>query len=100
MSNFQPEIIEKVADELMKKAKSVITTNALVGFFLLFSLSAILSSAGNNGSFDGVLLPSFLVGLLGAGIGYMVGKTKALSLKVEAQKLLLDIQIEKNTRKG
>jgi len=95
MVTYEAEIIYKFADHLYKKAKSVILTNTLLGFgislLLCFFVGYFTREAGAVQGF----IPAIIVGTAG---GYLIGKEKAFTMKLQAQTALVMVKIEENTR--
>lgn len=102
-SKYDPDILQEYADRLYKQARHVVAWDTIiglvVGFFVGFVLIQITmarmppgQSSGNPGA---ILLIALLIG---AGLGYAVGSRRAFSFRLEAQRTLVQVQIEHNTR--
>lgn len=89
-TEYNPELIQKLADKLYSQAKTSIVLGTLIGFVAggLFGFSASHESA--TGGVIGVVLGSI--------VGYLLGQSRAFSLRVQAQMALCQRQIELNTR--
>lgn len=90
-------IIEQFADTLYRKADRIVQNAmilfGLIGAFLGFAIGATTRS----------LLASLIIALIGILIcgylGRIYGEMKAFVLRLEAQRALCEVEIEKNTRK-
>lgn len=93
-TKYDPEIIQTFADELYKKADSLIfwTSAKLALLGLVLGAAAMVSNPSN------VMIGSIIGGLIGGFIGFQYAQGKAFSLKLEAQRALCLVQTEKNTR--
>lgn len=89
-TEYNPELIQKLADKLYSQANSSIVLGTLIGFVAggFFGLSVSHESA--IGVVIGVVLGSI--------VGYLIGQSRAFSLRVQAQMALCQRQIELNTR--
>lgn len=103
MVAYDPKIISQFAERTYKKANSIITRYALIGFavgFLLFFLiGSSLGRSSKPGGGDGALifLLLFLWGICTL-VGLDIGRSKAFALKLQAQTALVMVKIEENTR--
>ena len=86
---FNPDIVQKMADRMYSQARTMVIYAALSGA-LLGGLIGLAVTQKSTFAMVGALF----FGLLGAAIG----NSRALTLRVEAQKLLCQLEIEKNTR--
>jgi hypothetical protein len=97
-THYDPNGLLQFADELYQKAKSVVTDTAIyygvIAFFASFFFFGRLPLRGPFGW--AVLLLGF--SSLGVLTGVSVGKKKALAMKLQAQQILCQLQIEANTR--
>jgi len=99
MPSFDPSIIHNVAKNLYKQASSVTRAYSLFGALLGGAIAfAGLSGVPQPVQPSAYILPAFIFAMFGI-IGFYIGKNRAFALKLKAQKILLDLQIEKNTRK-
>jgi hypothetical protein len=97
-TTYSPEVLQTYADRLYQRAKWLIGWYCLLGFLAGLILEMILFSVGKGPRVD-VSNPGFLVlPLLGLIPGYLYGLGKAWQLKLEAQRTLCQLQIERNTR--
>ena len=97
---FDPNLIERYAEQLYRKADSVRVGSAIAGAVLgvLFG-AAPLSPLG-----EFLPVPStfgmatiLLGGLVGGFVGYVVGEGRAFRIKLQAQLVLFQLQLERNT---
>lgn len=96
MPQYDPAIIEKFADRLYRSANSIILVytllGALIGGGVGYAVGSYLESVFP------VLSP--VGGLVFVGtLGYLQGVERAFKLKLEAQRALCLLAIEKNTRR-
>lgn len=108
MVEYDPEIIEELADDLYIRGNRIILiwtllAGVVAGLFLAWPFlgSAILAGAlgSENGTALGVGIALPIIGLvLGLLIGASVGKSRSLDLFVKAQMALCYKKIEENTR--
>ncbi len=108
MAQYDAAILQKFADKMYARAIQVIVAWAVLGFFLggiiggiaLFAAAqGILRELGLNGG-GGACVVSLGAAALGAAIGTLIGIEKAFWLKLEAQKILCQLQTEINTRQA
>lgn len=89
-TEYDPELIQKLADKLYSQAKTAIWLSTLVGFIAGGSIGFSASHGSGVGAIIGIVL--------GAVVGYIIGQSRAFSLRVQAQIALCQRQIELNTR--
>lgn len=89
-TEYNPDLIQKLADKLYSQANTAILLGSLFGLVAggFFGFSA--SQGSGVGSIVGVLI--------GGLVGYLIGQSRAFSLRVQAQIALCQRQIEFNTR--
>jgi len=85
---YDPQIIEKFADKLYSKAKTIIITYTVLGLVI----------GGIAGTFVLPVIGSLIGALLFAVFGFSLGSEKAFHFKLEAQVALCQVQIERNIR--
>jgi hypothetical protein len=89
-ATYDPNVIQEFADRLYTKAKSIIRSYTILGVILL--------------GFGGLTTQQPVLGLVGAviggAIGYIMGKEKAFSYKLQAQTALCQVQIEINSKQS
>jgi len=103
MAEYDPKILREFSDRLYSEARSTIVAYSLVGLLIGAILGAIVGAAmaqGARGAETGpvVLWVAVFAGLIGLAFGIAVGMRKAFWLKLEAQRTLCQLQVEKNTR--
>ena len=97
--SYDAAVIQEFASRLYRRASSIIATSILAGILLGLVLGSLLLSQlmHVNGPALGVLV---LFSCLFSGLaGFSVGLEKAFKLRLEAQIILCQVQVEKNTRK-
>jgi hypothetical protein len=101
MTHYDSNILQQYADQLYRQARAIaIWTALLFGFAVFVSgnlLLAVVESAsralGGNG--QGVVL---FATLLAVAVGIGTGRRKSFGLKLQAQQILCQREIELNTR--
>ncbi len=99
---YDANVLLTYVEELYRRAKWIIVTTALkygiVAFMIGMFAINVIPHAGNRGN-DNLFL--FVCGatFVAALVGMEKGRAKAWEYKFEAQKLLLEMQIEANTRR-
>ncbi|MFT5469137.1 MAG: hypothetical protein ACI8UO_004252, partial [Verrucomicrobiales bacterium] len=90
---YDPAIIQKFANALYKRARSIVAVMTLLGV-----LVGGVVGFGMGHESDSAL-PFVLGGMFLAGfIGYLVGQARVFALKLQAQIALCQMHIESNTR--
>jgi hypothetical protein len=93
MVEYDPSVIQAIVQQLYNKAKWTVIFNGIVGLIaggtIGFS-SFSINSAGGTGLILGSIFGFF--------IGNEIGLSKSLLYKFQAQTLLTQVEIEKNTR--
>lgn len=97
---FDPTVIERYAQQLYRKSHSVRTGFAFVGaavgvVFGAAPVSPLGSYLPVPGSFGPATI--LLGGLLGALLGYVVGEGRSFRIQLQAQLMLFQLQLERNT---
>lgn len=100
-TQYDPDVLQRYADELYRQAKWIVIGTTLRYFFgaLLLSIAcaAALSFApGGPGSAAMVITVIFWV--IGIATGIDAGRRKAFELRLKAQQILCQVQIEQNSR--
>lgn len=91
---YNPDLLHKLAGQLYRQALSVEVTQTLLGFLLGAGVAfSVLASMMR----DVGLVEVMVGGLVGALLGLSLARPKAFALRVQAQSLLCQVQIEKNT---
>lgn len=100
---FDPSLIERYAEQLYRKADSVRVGSAVFGAGLGVVFGAVpMSPLGKYlpiPSSYGLALV-LLGGLVGGFLGYVVGQGRAFRIRLQAQLMLFQLQIERNTHQG
>jgi hypothetical protein len=100
MAEFDPSIIHRYAERLYRKAASVVLGSVIAGAFFGALIGAVpLTSLGSSWPIpSNVALALPLIGALAGGlIGYVVGSSRALGIRYQAQLVLHQLQLERNT---
>jgi hypothetical protein len=102
-TQYDSGILQRFADELYRQAKWIIVGTVLryclVVFLFMFVACFVLGiqqpqlALSNDG-----LVVACIVSLIGIPIGIEAGRKKAFNLKLQAQQILCQVQIEQNTR--
>jgi hypothetical protein len=100
---YDAGILQKYADELYRKAWAIIATTALKYGSITFVATLLVSSGvsflrHSVGSPDPDARGALLFAAIAALVGFAAGRRKAFFLKLEAQRILCQRQIELNTR--
>lgn len=104
-TEYDSNIVQSYAAELYKQAQNIIVATAVVYGLYSFLFSAVLSTVifaylsrehrtdeGNSAIFSVLIFTA-----IGVAVGVSEGRKKACHLKLEAQQLLYQRQIERNT---
>ncbi|MSU63555.1 MAG: hypothetical protein EXS31_14355 [Pedosphaera sp.] len=100
-TRYDPEVIQKFADKLYASARTIVflwTLSGMVaGLYVGESLFGRRPQPGTVANPTGpAILGTVSIGLL----GFAIGRSHAFALKLRAQTLLCQKQIEENTRKA
>ena len=96
MATYDASILEKLADELYDRATGLVVSYGLFGFVFGGIAGLVAGSAARVGDTSTML--ALVVALVGALGGIAVGKSKGAALRIQAQELLCQVQIEKHLR--
>jgi F0F1-type ATP synthase assembly protein I len=89
---YDPSIILKFADQLYRRANSIIIGYTLIGA-LIGGVGGAVQGYANSSD------PWWLIGAAIFGVvGFAMGNQSAFSLKLQAQTAMCQVQIEQNTR--
>lgn len=91
MVSYDPQVIQKFAESLYSRAKTIVIFYAIVGVIAGFAGGASITKSGDN-------VFTIALAALGLILGFMIGQQKAFALKLMAQEALCQVEIEKNTR--
>jgi len=95
MAEYDPQIVQKFADRLYSQAAGIIGLSAVLGF-LIGTVAG--GAVGNATAKQGTGTYILIGGIIATLIGWLIGRERAFHLKLEAQRALCQLQIEKNTR--
>lgn len=98
MAMYDPTILAKFADQLYSEAASIIVRFTLLGFL---GGGVIGLGTGVTDGFrhmDTTMGVAAVFAVIAGLLGYFAGSARAFALKVQAQQLLCQLQIEVNTR--
>ena len=91
MSNYDHSILQKHVDDLYRQAESVVSNHRFNGGAIGLGIGLLLYF------FVDKIWMTLICIAIGAGIGWLSGKEEAFNIKLTAQKLLCQMQIEENT---
>ena len=94
MKSFDPSVIQVFAEELYKRARTIVIFYGVVAGLVGGVLGVFVGQAAGVGAVVGG--PALLV--LAALVGATAGQEKAFALKLQAQTALCQVAIERNTR--
>jgi hypothetical protein len=100
-TKYDAAILQQYADDLYAQARWVIFSTASIYGLVTFGVTFLISNVGTafKSNFNLSLQPGILlIALIGAVVGVSAGRKKAFKLKLEAQTLLCQRQVELNTR--
>ena len=101
-TKYDAAVLQQYADDLYGQARMVIFSTAFIYGLVTFGVAFLISSGAEmfkHPNADLTIQPGVLmIALIGAAVGVRVGRTKAFQLKLEAQKILCQRQVELNTR--
>jgi outer membrane lipoprotein SlyB len=95
MAMYNSDVLDQFADDLNSRADQAVPISAFLGALL----GAIVGAAASGGS-DNLPMFAGIGALVLAIIGGFLGRAKAFQLRVQAQTLLCQVQIEENTRRA
>jgi uncharacterized integral membrane protein len=102
VARYDPTILQAFADDLYATASAVILRSTITGTLIGFAAGVAGTWAFAHGSGDvgsSVVFPALVFGIIGMVAGRLVGVGRAFKYRLEAQRTLLQMQIEANTRK-
>ncbi len=97
MLEYDPKVIHEHCQALYKQANRIILTWTIFGFVLGAVTGSVMATIVSRGSTTGPI--AFVCALIGAVMGFSLGRQKAFMLKLQAQTALCQVRIEENTRK-
>ena len=93
---FDPRVVQEFADRLYRQADLMALSSAIVGSLIGITLGAVSASLIHQTTHMTMVL---LAGALICGLlGYVRGRERGFSLKLNAQQALCQIHIERNSR--
>jgi hypothetical protein len=95
MAEYDPKILQSFADSLYSRAAFVIAVWTFLGFVAGLFLGAVFVQYVVRRPAGGYVLAGLVIGTL---FGLALGMERAFHLKLEAQRTLCQLQLEKNTR--
>lgn len=93
MAQYDEKIIHEFADQLYRRANTIIALFSLVG-----AIIGLFAGWGVGQYGTKRFIYALIAGGIGGGIGYYIGTARAFVLKLQAQTALCQAQIEKNTK--
>ncbi len=101
MVRYEPDVLWEYADRLYQEAQRVTLKRTLAGLAVGALIWIALSLPALGGRVDDPVraVLGFAATAGGSLIGIWSGQARALWLKLEAQRLLVVVQIEQNTRR-
>ena len=100
-TKYDAAMLQQYADDLYAQARWVIFSTAFIYGLVTFGVTFVVSNASTifKSNFNLSIQPGvLLIAVIGAAVGVSAGRKKAFKLKLEAQTLLCQRQIELNTR--
>jgi hypothetical protein len=93
MAQYDPRVIQKLADKLYSQANTIVFLATAAGF----ALGAICGYGAGHQQGNSSLY-AWVGGIVLGAIGFAIGRSMSFSLRVKAQMALCQRQIEENTR--
>jgi len=97
MAEYDPQIIQKFADRLYGRARTVIVMTTIL-LVLIGGSAGLVINIPFGGDEPSIIGASVGAVLLGA-VGFVLGREGAFRLKLQAQTALCQMKIEENTRR-
>jgi hypothetical protein len=97
MAEYDAQIIQKFADRLYRRARTVTVLTTIV-FILIGGSGGVIANVPFGGGEPSIIGAAVGAVLLGA-VGFMLGREGAFRLKLQAQTALCQMKIEENTRR-
>lgn len=102
MVKYEPQVIRQFASKLYRSASLLVILYSVLGFVVgpvagagLWSTAGVFFRLQFGMSQDGFVLLSLGLFTL---LGFSMGQSRAFTLRLQAQQLLCQVQIEENTR--
>ena len=100
-NEYDPHVLQGYVDKLYREATWILLLRAVEWAIILaivtFAAIAFYGRA-QSGAFDSAYNGIIWGGILGALVGARLGSERATRLKLQAQQILLQMEIERNTR--
>lgn len=99
-AKYDQGILQQYSDRLYKRASRIVAWDTVIGLVVGLILAMILATLEAATSQRQPIHSSapLLLAIAGLIIGYVIGNGRAFSLRLEAQRTLLQMEIERNTR--
>ena len=98
MPDYDESILLRMSERLYGRAVRVLVYLSLLGAVIGAIGGAALASGAQDGGVT--LLGLVMGGFFGALVGFVVAMERAFMLRLQAQMILVQVQIERNTRAG
>ena len=95
--DYDEELILKGAEGFYRQARAIVVKHALTGA-ALGTLAGFLASLAWDATNSPNALVISAIALVGLWLGISSGRARAFALRFQAQQLLCQVQIERNTR--
>ncbi len=104
-TEYDASVLQVFADDLYKQARYIVVTTAIRYGLMTFLVSIVLSAVllayiphqDTPVEPSTMVVPVFIVSFIGLAVGISEGNSKAFRLRLEAQEVLCQRQIELNT---
>jgi hypothetical protein len=96
MVQFKAEVLEEYAVKLIRKAGWAIASRSILGLIIGLVIGIAMPNKITQAYGDQTFV--LIMSLLGAFLGFLWGKDAALMIQVQAQQILCQVAIERNTR--
>lgn len=92
---YDPSVVEEFARRLYARARLITALYTVLGVLVVpLIVAAIMAGNGADLGFAEVILAAIAGGV----VGFVVGRERAFSLRLQAQIALCQVQIERNSR--
>lgn len=91
---YDPSVIADFAQRLYDRAETVVALYTIAGAVIGLALGGATGAVWGINPIGGALIGTAALGY----VGYVLGRSKAFQLKLEAQTALCQMEIERNTR--
>lgn len=101
-TQYDPKVLQKFADDLYSRARSIVISSCLIygllGYLVPWAAFSFIPRTGDSSTALANL--TWFICIFAALIGFAIGRQKAFKLKLQAQQILCQMQIEANTRQS